>query len=87
MITLTAFFNLIREAKDFPKKAFKEKFHLGEEEGIDQHLLVKTIPPNNNMILTDKGVCFSYTPYEIGPYALGQITLFIPFTALKDILK
>ncbi|RFS23272.1 DUF3298 domain-containing protein [Chitinophaga silvatica] len=68
-------------------KAFREKFHLGEEETLDQVLLVKTIPANDNLIVTGKGVCFSYTPYEIGPYAMGQITLFVPFTELKDILK
>ncbi|MBS0025709.1 DUF3298 domain-containing protein [Chitinophaga sp. 22321] len=68
-------------------KAFKDKYHMSEEEALDQNLLVKTIPPNNNMIVTDKGVAFSYVPYEIGPYALGQVTLFIPIVALKGLLK
>jgi hypothetical protein len=68
-------------------KAFKDRFHMSEEEALDQNLLVKSIPPNNNMIVTDKGVAFSYVPYEIGPYALGQVTLFVPFTAMKGILK
>jgi len=68
-------------------KAFRQKFHLNDDEALDLHLLVKTIPPNDNLIVTDKGVCFSYTPYEVGPYAMGQITLFIPFTELKAVLK
>lgn len=68
-------------------KAFKARFHMSEEEALDQNLLVKTIPPNNNMIVTGKGVSFSYVPYEIGPYALGQVTLFVPFTEMKSILK
>ena len=68
-------------------KAFKDRFHMSEEEALDQNLLVKSIPPNNNMIVTDKGVAFSYVPYEIGPYALGQVTLFVPITALKGLLK
>ncbi|PSL49154.1 uncharacterized protein DUF4163 [Chitinophaga niastensis] len=68
-------------------KAFKEKYHISEDEALDQNLLVKSIPANDNIIVTSKGVAFSYVPYEIGPYALGQVTLFIPFTALKSILK
>ncbi|NLR65096.1 DUF3298 and DUF4163 domain-containing protein [Chitinophaga varians] len=68
-------------------KAFRKKFHIDEDESLDQNLLVKTIVPNNNFIVTGKGVAFSYVPYEIGPYALGQVTLFIPFTELKSILK
>lgn len=68
-------------------KAFKDRFHMSEEEALDQNLLVKSIPPNNNFIVTNKGVAFSYVPYEIGPYALGQVTLFIPFTAMKSILR
>jgi Protein of unknown function (DUF3298)/Deacetylase PdaC len=68
-------------------KAFKERFHMSEEEALDQNLLVKSIPPNNNMIVTGKGIAFSYVPYEIGPYALGQVTLFVPMGALKGLLK
>ncbi|CAL1520957.1 DUF3298 domain-containing protein [Chitinophaga sp. MM2321] len=69
-------------------KAFRKKFNIAEDEALDQNLLVKTIPPNNNIIVTDKGVAFSYVPYEIGPYALGQVTLYIPFTELsKDLRK
>ena len=68
-------------------KAFKERYHLNDDESLDQNLLVKTIPPNNNIIVTDKGVSFSYVPYEIGPYALGQITLFVPFAEIGKIIK
>ncbi|HVI47704.1 MAG TPA: DUF3298 domain-containing protein [Chitinophaga sp.] len=68
-------------------KAFRKKYKIGEDEMLYQNLLVKTIPANDNLIVTDKGVAFSYVPYEIGPYALGQVTLFIPFTELKPLLK
>ncbi|MFY0253160.1 DUF3298 domain-containing protein [Chitinophaga sp. 30R24] len=68
-------------------KAFKYKYHMSEEEALDQNLLVKSIPPNDNFIVTNKGIAFSYVPYEIGPYALGQVTLFVPFTAMKGMVK
>lgn len=37
--------------------------------------------------VTDKGVCFSYTPYDIGPYSSGQIEIFVPYTELKPHLQ
>jgi hypothetical protein len=37
--------------------------------------------------VTDKGVCFSYTPYDIGPYSSGQIEIFVPYAELKPYLQ
>ncbi|WP_089781823.1 DUF3298 and DUF4163 domain-containing protein [Chitinophaga sp. YR573] len=68
-------------------KSFRKAFKMGEDDSIEGMLLQKNIKPNNNFYLTDKGVAFSYTPYEIGPYALGQVTLFIPFKDIKSLLK
>ncbi len=68
-------------------KAFKKKYNLSDDQPLGQNLLVQTIPPNDNFIVTDKGVAFSYVPYEIGPYVLGQVTLFLPFKDLKPLLK
>jgi hypothetical protein len=69
------------------EKSFRKAFKMGEDESVEAMLLQKDIKPNNNFYLTDKGVAFSYTPYEIGPYALGQVTLFIPFKDIKSLLK
>ena len=40
-----------------------------------------------NVYLTPKGVVFSYTTYEIGPYAMGPIEVFVPFSELKPHLQ
>jgi hypothetical protein len=40
-----------------------------------------------NVYLTAKGVVFSYTAYEIGPYAMGPIEIFVPYTELKPHLQ
>ncbi|SFE71467.1 protein of unknown function [Chitinophaga sp. CF118] len=69
------------------EKSFRKAFKVEEDESIEGMLLQKEIKPNNNFYLTDKGVVFSYTPYEIGPYALGQVSLFIPFKDIKPVLK
>lgn len=48
---------------------------------------VKEIYPNGNLYVTDKGITWSYNPYDIAAYALGTITATIPFSELKPLLK
>lgn len=45
------------------------------------------IKPNGNFFVTSKGLGFNYTPYEIGPYAMGEIEIFIPFKDLDVYLQ
>ncbi|SFN84967.1 protein of unknown function [Chitinophaga sp. YR627] len=68
-------------------KSFRKIYKLEDGERIETMLLVKEILPNDNFLVTDKGIGFSYTPYEIGPYALGQVMLFVPFKDIKPLLK
>jgi hypothetical protein len=69
-------------------KSFRKKYKIPAGQPLDeQYLFKKTIEPNDNFFIAKKGVVFSYTPYEIGPYAVGQITLFIPFTDIKGIVQ
>ena len=69
------------------EQAFRKKYKVPEDESVKGMLVVEDIEPNNNFILTNKGVTFSYTPYEIGPYALGQVSLFVPYERIKEVLK
>ncbi|MGM0567543.1 MAG: DUF3298 domain-containing protein [Bacteroidota bacterium] len=43
--------------------------------------VVKT---SSNYCITNKGINFIYNPYEIAPYAMGVITVFIPFNELNS---
>jgi hypothetical protein len=49
-------------------------------------LFEDNIAPNDNFYITGKGIGFCYNPYEIGPYAMGEINIFIPFTELNAYL-
>lgn len=53
----------------------------------DAGLFENKIENNENFCVTGKGLFFSYAPYEIGPYAMGEITIFIPFSELQNYLK
>lgn len=44
---------------------------------FDPHLAT-----TGNFYLSEKGIGFLYNPYEVAPYVVGQIELFIPYTTL-----
>lgn len=69
------------------EQSFRRKYKVPEDGSVKEMLVVESIEPNNNFILTNKGVMFSYMPYEIGPYALGQVSLFVPYDHIKEVLK
>lgn len=69
------------------EKSFRKIYKLANGVSIETMLLTREIIPNDNFLVTDKGIGFSYMPYEIGPYALGQVMLFVPFKDIKSLLK
>jgi len=48
---------------------------------------VKEIMPNGNISVSEKGITWSYNPYDIAAYALGSITVTVPFKELKPYFK
>lgn len=53
---------------------------------IDQRLLVDDIPATENIHVGPKGLSFVYVPYEIAPYAEGQISLYLSYSKLFPLL-
>jgi Protein of unknown function (DUF3298). len=66
---------------------FRRAYHLKKEEKITDYLFNDTIPISNNFLVTGKGITFSYLPYEIGPYVMGNIALFIAYKDIDVYLK
>jgi len=48
---------------------------------------IEDIVPNNNFLMDDKGLHYTYNQYEIAPYVMGTIDVTIPYEELKPILK
>lgn len=44
------------------------------------------IDTTDNFYITSSGIGFVYVPYEIGPYSMGEIEIFIPFYNLTEYL-
>lgn len=72
---------------DVLAQAFRTKYGLGEQETLNTILFDSTILPNDNFGITPKGMFFIYAPYEIAPYAVGEIELFIAFAEIEDFVK
>lgn len=48
---------------------------------------VDEIYPNNNFRLDEEGLFYTFNQYEIAPYVMGIIDVFIPYDELLEILK
>lgn len=70
------------------EKHFRKDYNVKPADPLtDGGLFENNIKPNNNFYITGKGIGFCYNPYEIGPYAMGTIDIFIPFTELQSDIK
>jgi len=50
-------------------------------------LFMTDVQPNGNFQFTSSGIKYIYSPYEIGPYALGIITVSIPWEEISDLIN
>ena len=60
---------------------------LSATEPLENSLFVAKMPVTTNVCLAPGGVVFNYTPYEIASYAQGEIRVFIPWAALRPLLR
>jgi len=54
---------------------------------LSEVLLVDEIELTDNFFTTPAGICFSYEPYQIAPFVMGEPRFFIPFSQLKEITR
>ncbi len=47
---------------------------------------IDEIAPNNNFWMNEEGIHYAYNQYEIAPYSMGVIDIFIPYGELEEIL-
>jgi hypothetical protein len=85
---------------DLVEPGFEEKWAaLGRVEILKSHgqkpdaslkdagLFEDKLELNENWLLVPGGIGFSYAPYEIGPYALGEVLFVLPWKDIIDDLK
>ena len=48
---------------------------------------VADVVPNENFYVTDEGITYVYNPYEIAPYAMGCIEIFLPWETVRPLIR
>lgn len=65
----------------------KEYDFIKPHESLKKYLFENEIKPNQNFYFDNWGLTFVYNQYEIAPYAVGIIYLFLPWEDLQPYLK
>jgi hypothetical protein len=65
----------------------RREFNIKPTDKLSSVLFEDSISANDNFFVTEKGIGFTYHPYEIAAYVYGETTLFIPFSEIKSLLK
>ncbi len=68
-------------------RAVRIKYGLKSNQALDAILFEKEIQANDNFGISDKGIFFVYAPYEIAPYAAGEIELFVSFEQISEYVQ
>ncbi len=70
------------------EKYFREQFEVADSSSlVDAGLFADTINVNDNFCLTPGCLMFCYSPYEIGPWAIGEVNIYIPLGDIENYLK
>ncbi|MCP5499874.1 MAG: DUF3298 domain-containing protein [Leptospiraceae bacterium] len=90
VIDLDTFIELKDKTRLLPiaEKYFKRAIRLEAGKSYKEAgLLENTFNLNDNFFVSKNAIGFYYNPYEIAPYAMGDISFVIPIRALKDEIK
>ena len=66
------------------EKQFRRTNNMKSNRPLTDILFENKLPANENFYFTSKGIGFVYQPYEVAAYAYGVISVFVPFTELKQ---
>ncbi len=69
------------------EKEARTNFDIKQGDPLNDQLLVDTIPVTDNIIISGLGLTFHYNAYEVACYAEGEVSFFLPYAMLKDMLK
>lgn len=65
----------------------RKQFALKPTDTLSFTLSVDTIPVTGSIIISARGITFHYDPYDIACYAMGDVSLYLSYTQLGDMLK
>ncbi|MBN2781128.1 MAG: DUF3298 domain-containing protein [Candidatus Marinimicrobia bacterium] len=82
---MLGFEDLFAENAEQVIKALLDKAR--EKKYPDEILFSRDYHVSRDFYVTKRGVVFQYDPYEIAPYYIGSIEIFLPYRALRSVLR
>jgi hypothetical protein len=68
--------------------AFRQQFGMDAKKTLEQNgALVKAMPLNDNFYMTDAGIGFWYSPYEVMPFVYSDIMVVVPLAAVQALIS
>ncbi len=78
----------VKKLRALLESSFRKQYDLKPSDSLTEGgLFENKIEPNKNFYVTGKGLLFVYNPYEIGPYVMGGIDLYLSFASLQPYLQ
>lgn len=68
------------------EQQFRKDYNIPAPKPLTEILFEPHLAATDNFYLNEKGLGFLYNPYEVAPYVVGQIEVFIPYTVLNNYL-
>lgn len=69
------------------KQIMLERGFESEEQMLGEFWGFENIRPKQNFSISEKGITFTYQPYEIACYAAGIIKVEIPFSSISNLIR
>ncbi len=78
----------INDLRDIINTELRKKYLLAKDQSLkDAGFFEHQVEPSTNFYVNKDGIGFYYNQYEVAPFAMGPIDLFISFRYLKRIMK
>ena len=76
------------DLRDIINSAARKKYRLERNQVLtDADFFVQYLDPTSNFYVTKDGIGFFYNQYEVAPFALGPIEIFVSYQELNRILR
>ncbi len=69
------------------EKKVREHFEMAPDTPLNEFLFENEIPITSNFGLMEDGILFNYPPYDVAPYAAGEIGLLLEYSEIGAYLK
>ncbi|MCU0371170.1 MAG: DUF3298 and DUF4163 domain-containing protein [Bacteroidales bacterium] len=79
--------NYQNDLRDILNAAAREKYKLGRNQSLlEAGFFNESLDPGSNFYITKDGIGFYYNQYEVAPFALGPVEIFINYREIRRLL-